>query len=57
MLLAALAGWHLPMLYPVHALVRDLLLPVLWIMGWRDRGFVWRGNEMTVAEESPNNGG
>jgi ceramide glucosyltransferase len=57
MLLAALAGWHLPILYPVHALVRDLLLPVLWIQGWRDRGFVWRGNEMTVAEESPNEAG
>jgi ceramide glucosyltransferase len=54
MLLAAMAGWHLPLLYPVHAVLRDLLLPVLWINGWRDRGFVWRGNEMTVAEESPN---
>jgi ceramide glucosyltransferase len=50
MLLAALAGWHLPLLYPVHAITRDLLLPVLWLNGWRDRGFVWRGNAMTVAE-------
>jgi ceramide glucosyltransferase len=52
MLLAALAGWHLPLLYPVHAITRDLLLPVIWCIGWRDREFVWRGNAMTVTETS-----
>ena len=46
MLLAAAAGWHLPALYPVHALMRDLLLPVLWIDAWRGGAFAWRGNEM-----------
>jgi ceramide glucosyltransferase len=46
MLLAAVAGWHLPVLYLVHALMRDLLLPVLWIEAWRGGAFAWRGNEM-----------
>jgi ceramide glucosyltransferase len=50
MLLAAVAGWHLPLLYPVHAMLRDVLLPLLWLDGWRDRGFVWRGNAMSVDE-------
>jgi ceramide glucosyltransferase len=51
MLLAALAGWHLPLLYPLHAMLRDVLLPVLWVQGWRGAGFVWRGNAMSVDEE------
>ena len=50
MLLAAAAGWHLPLLYPLHAMLRDLLLPVLWFEGWREAGFVWRGNAMSVDE-------
>jgi ceramide glucosyltransferase len=50
MLLCALAGWHLPLLYPLHAMLRDLMLPVLWFQGWREAGFVWRGNAMSVDE-------
>jgi ceramide glucosyltransferase len=50
MLLAALSGWHLPLLYPLHAILRDAMLPVLWFEGWREAGFVWRGNEMSVDE-------
>lgn len=45
-------GWPAPPLYPVQALLRDLLIPALWISGWRDRGFVWRGNHMHVAQAS-----
>ena len=51
MLLCSTAGWHLPLAYPVHAMLRDALLPVLWIEGWREAGFVWRGNAMSVDEE------
>ncbi len=36
--------------YPAQALLRDLMLPALWIAGWRDRGFVWRGNAMNVDD-------
>jgi ceramide glucosyltransferase len=50
MLLAALAGWHLPVLYPLHAMLRDAMLPFLWIEGWRASAFVWRGNAMDVNE-------
>ena len=52
MLLAAVSGWHLPLLYPLHAMVRDAMLPVLWFEGWRGHGFVWRGNAMSVDEGS-----
>jgi ceramide glucosyltransferase len=52
MLLAAISGWHLPLLYPLHAMVRDAMLPVLWFEGWRGHGFVWRGSAMSVDEGS-----
>ena len=52
MLLCAAAGWHLPLLYPVHAMLRDILLPVLWVEGWREAAFVWRGNAMSLDEGS-----
>jgi ceramide glucosyltransferase len=52
MLLAAAAGWHLPAHYPLHAMLRDVMLPVLWFEGWREAGFVWRGNAMSVDESS-----
>ncbi|MEA2939256.1 MAG: ceramide glucosyltransferase [Alphaproteobacteria bacterium] len=48
--LAAAAGWTLPLLFPVHAMLRDLMLPLLWIIGWRDHNFVWRGNTMSVTD-------
>ena len=49
----ALAGWLAGPFRPalLFALVlRDLLLPALWIAGWLGRGFVWRGNSMTVED-------
>ena len=52
MALAAAAGWHLPLIYPAQAMARDLMLPAIWLAGWRDRGFVWRGNAMNVDEVS-----
>jgi ceramide glucosyltransferase len=53
MALARAARWPLSPLYPVHAILRDLLLPVLWIDGWVGTGFVWRGNQMSIAAETP----
>jgi ceramide glucosyltransferase len=50
MVLAAAAGWHLPLAYPVYAMLRDAMLPVLFVEGWRDRGFEWRGNAMSIDE-------
>ena len=51
MLLAAAAGWHLPLMFPLQAVLRDLMLPALWIEGWRDRGLVWRGNAISVDDD------
>src|SRR5579863_5255047 len=48
MALAAAAGWHVTMLYPLYGLLRDLLLPPLFISALRGNDFVWRGNEMQV---------
>jgi ceramide glucosyltransferase len=51
MFLAATAGWHVSRLYPLHGLLRDLMLPLLWVGGWLGTDFVWRGNQMTIAED------
>jgi len=48
MALAFAAGWHVPALYPLYGLLRDLLLPALFVGALRGNGFVWRGNEMQV---------
>src|ERR1700733_11836839 len=48
MLLAAAAGWHVPALYPLYGLARDLLLPVLFVSALNGNHFVWRCNEMQV---------
>ena len=47
-LLARVARWHLSPLSPFAWMLRDLLLPVLWIKGWRTH-FVWRGNAMRAS--------
>src|SRR5256886_5081770 len=48
--LARAAGWHLSLRSPAAWILRDILLPLLWIGGWLGRGFVWRGNEMRPVE-------
>jgi ceramide glucosyltransferase len=50
--LAAVAGWQLTLLYPVHAMLRDAMLPLLWIGGWRNCGFVWRGHSISVDRDA-----
>ena len=48
--LAHAAGWHLTVRSPLAWMLRDVLLPLLWLGGWLGRGFVWRGNQMRAAE-------
>ena len=31
-------------------MLRDVLLPVLWVEGWVGNTFIWRGNDMSVAK-------
>jgi ceramide glucosyltransferase len=51
--LARRAGWHVSWRSPVCAITRDLLMPVLFVMGWTGTAFVWRGNAMQVAAAFP----
>jgi ceramide glucosyltransferase len=46
--LARVAGWHLSRRSPLVWMLRDLLLPMLWLEGWLGSSFVWRGNRMRV---------
>lgn len=48
--LARAAGWQMSLVSPAAWMVRDLLLPIVWLKGWIGDGFTWRGNDMTVAE-------
>ena len=49
-LLCRAAGWPLSWRTPVLAVMRDGLLPILWIAGWLGNDFVWRGNQMQALE-------
>lgn len=49
-MLARVAGWHIGWQSPIAWLLRDALLPVLWVEGWAGNTFVWRGNDMSVAK-------
>jgi ceramide glucosyltransferase len=53
MLLASIASWHLSLRYPLACLLRDLLLPVLFVRALSGNDFAWRGNEMRVARPRP----
>jgi ceramide glucosyltransferase len=52
-LLAALVGWHVSARYPLICLIRDALLPVLFVNALQGDDFVWRGNEMQVQRLAP----
>jgi ceramide glucosyltransferase len=52
-LLAAIVGWHVSARYPLVCLIRDALLPVLFVSALQGDDFVWRGNEMQVERLRP----
>jgi hypothetical protein len=54
MVLIYIAGWPLTALYPLHAAIRDLVLPALWIDGWVGTDLTWRGPQVSVAAEAHN---
>jgi len=47
--LAHCAGWRVSARLIPALLLRDLLLPALWIGAWLGDGFVWRGTAMVAA--------
>ncbi len=49
MALAAVSGWHVSRLHPLYGLIRDLMLPALFVAALRGNHFVWRGNAMQVS--------
>jgi ceramide glucosyltransferase len=53
MVLAAAAGWHVSPLHPLYGLLRDLMLPALFVGALRGNDFVWRGNAMQVEQMRP----
>ena len=50
-MLARAAGWPLTIRSIATWMLRDALLPVLWLAAWMSDDFEWRGNAMTLAEE------
>jgi ceramide glucosyltransferase len=48
-MLARAAGWPLSWRAPLIFLLRDLLLPALWVHAWSGSSFVWRGTHMHLA--------
>ncbi|WP_045834943.1 ceramide glucosyltransferase [Hyphomicrobium sp. 99] len=54
-LLARVAGWHMKWQSPIAWMLRDALLPLLWVEGWAGDTFVWRGNDMSVAKSDTSN--
>ena len=51
-LLAARAGWHHSWRSIATYMLRDLMLPVLYVNAWLGRGFEWRGNDMRAVESA-----
>ena len=47
--MARCAGWHFSWRMPLAILIRDLLLPVMWIDAWLNDEIVWRGSTVSEA--------
>ncbi len=50
--LATIAGWPLSWRSPLVCLLRELLLPALWMQAWFGNSLQWRGHDMTVARDT-----
>lgn len=46
-LLARRAGWPAKPRDIATWIMRDAMVPALWVAGWRGKGFEWRGNSMS----------
>ena len=51
-LLSVKARWHHSRRSVATFMLRDLLLPVLYVNAWLGRGFEWRGNDMRAVESA-----
>jgi ceramide glucosyltransferase len=48
--LARCAGWHFSLRMPLALLLRDLMLPPLWIAAWLSDEVVWRGSHVSKSK-------
>jgi ceramide glucosyltransferase len=48
--LARIAGWHWSIRMASACVLRDVLLPLLWIDAWLGSSFTWRGTVMRPRE-------
>lgn len=46
--LAAGVGWHLTWATALMAVVREVLMPMLWVQAWLGTSFSWQGHEMSA---------
>jgi ceramide glucosyltransferase len=49
-LLSVKAGWHVSRWLVATFMLRDAMLPVLYVNAWLGRGFEWRGHDMRAVE-------
>jgi ceramide glucosyltransferase len=52
-LLARSVRWHFSWRMPLMFLLRDLMLPIIYVDAWFVDNFTWRGNAMSVREGEP----
>jgi len=50
-LLARAKGWHVSWGWVGALLVRDGIIPAMWVAAWTGAQVVWRGNRMSVEEK------
>ncbi len=48
-MMARCAGWHFSWRMPLAMLIRDLLLPVMWVDAWLNSEVVWRGSTVSKS--------
>jgi len=52
-ILARCMRWNVSPASPFSMIVRDLLLPVIWMAGWVSNSFEWQGHQMSGKREAP----
>jgi ceramide glucosyltransferase len=45
-LIARIGGWHLSWRSPLAWLLRDLLIPAIWLRAWTVNAYQWGGHEV-----------
>ena len=50
--LAASKGWYASWRLLPATLVRDIILPAIWLRGWMSGAIDWRGNAMNIGSEA-----